>query len=291
MMAVNTHRSVWTDLYTVTFDHGWIDVNGVQTRYLRAGNPEKPALIMLHGTSGTVEAFSGNVAALARDYHCIAFDMLGSGFSDKPDYDYEIADYVRHTLGLMDAMGVARASFVGVSLGAWIASKFAIDHPERTSRLILVSTPGLLTSEATQGRAAAERSRAVAEPTDEVVRGVLAKLIRDPAKITDDMVAIRQASYSAPGAKEAMAHVLCLQKPDVRIRNNIPESDWRRLAAPTLVIASVDDKNIWLETAYALEKLIPDVTLVEMRGVNHWPQFEEPAAFNRISADFLGKAA
>ena len=281
------YRSIWTDLFVIAFEHGWVNVNGVRTRYLRAGDPAKPALVMLHGTSGSVETFSGNFAAHATDYHCLAFDMVGSGFSDKPDHDYEIADYVAHTLAFMDVMGVARASFIGVSLGAWIASKFAIDHPGRTDKLILISTPGLLTSERTQVKAAAERSRAVAEPNDAVIRGVIAKLVRNPARITDDIVAVRKATYSAPGAAQAMAHVLVLQKPDVRIRNNIPEADWRKIAAPTLVIASVDDKNIWLDTAYELARIIPDVRLVEMREVNHWPHFEEPEIFNRLSLSFL----
>ncbi len=281
------HRSIWTDLFAIAFEHGWVDVGGVRTRYLRAGDPAKPALVLLHGTSGSVETFSGNFAAHAADYHCLAFDMLGSGFSDKPDYDYEIADYVGHTLAFMDVMGLARASFIGVSLGAWIASKFALDHPDRTDKLILISTPGLLTSESTQGRAAAERSKAVAEPTDAVIRGVLAKLIRNPARITDDIVAVRQATYSAPGAVAAMAHVLVLQRPDVRVRNNIPEADWRKITAPTLLIASVDDKNIWLDTAYKLAEIMPNARLVEMAQVNHWPHFEEPEIFNRLSLSFL----
>jgi 2-hydroxy-6-oxonona-2,4-dienedioate hydrolase len=285
--AALSYRSVWTDLFSIAFEHGWIDVNGVKTRYLRAGNPTKPALVLVHGTSGSVETFSGNFAAHATDYHCLAFDMLGSGFSDKPDHDYEIADYVAHTAAFMDVMGIPRASFIGVSLGAWIASKFALDHPDRTDKLILISTPGLLTSERTQGNAAAERSRAVAEPTDAIIRGVIAKLVRNPARITDDIVAVRKATYSAPGAVQAMAHVLVLQKPDVRVRNNIPEADWRKIAAPTLVIASVDDKNIWLDTAYKLAEIMPDVRLVEMKDVNHWPHFEEPEIFNALSLSFL----
>ncbi len=283
----SAYRSAWTDMVHMPFTYGWIDVNGVKTRYLQAGNPQAPALLMLHGTSGTLETFTGNLPPHALHFNCVAFDMLGSGFSDKPDYDYEIPNYVAHTLGLMDALGIKTASFIGVSLGAWIAAKFAVDHPERTNKLILISTPGLFNSVTTQGKAQAERTNAVANPTSDVVRGVLTKLVRNPAKITGDMIAIRQANYMAPGAVETMAHVMVLQNPEVRERNNIPEKDWKSIMAPTLIIASVDDKNIWLDTAYALEKLIPNVKLFEMHDVNHWPHFEEPELFNALSIEFL----
>ena len=281
------YRSAWTDLLQVAHTYGWVEIQGVRTRYLRAGTPGAPALLMLHGTSGTLETFTPNFAALAPHFDCVAFDMLGSGFSDKPDYDYEIRHYVSHTAALMDKLGIQRCSFIGVSLGAWIASKFALDFPGRVDKLILISTPGLLNNLTTQGKAAAERSNAVGSPTLEVVTGVLGKLIRNPAKITSDMVAVRMATYSAANAKEAMAHVLVLQKPEVRERNNIPREQWQRIEAPTLVIAAVDDKNVWLETAYELAKLMPDVRLVEMPGVNHWPHFEEPEEFNTLSLDFL----
>ena len=281
------YRSAWTDLLPVAHTYGWVDVGGVRTRFLRAGTPGAPALLLLHGTSGTLETFTPNLAALAPHFDCVAFDMLGSGFSDKPDHDYEISHYVSHTEALMDKLGIQRCSFIGVSLGAWIACKFAVDHPARVDKLILISTPGLLNNQTTQGKASAERSNAVATPTFEVITGVLGKLIRDPAKITGDMVAVRMATYSAPDAKEAMAHVLVLQKPEVRERNNIPRAQWQRIQAPALVIAAVDDKNVWLDTAYELAKLMPNVRLVEMPGVNHWPHFEEPEKFNTLSVEFL----
>ncbi len=291
MITEAPYRSVWTDVLETAFEYGWIDIAGVRTRYLRAGPKDAPTVMMLHGTSGTLETFSANLTAHAAHFQCIAFDMVGSGFSDKPDHDYEIPTYVEHTRRLMDALHIQRASFIGVSLGAWIACSFAVQYPQRVEKLILLSTPGLLNNVRTQGRAQTERTNAVENPTLEVVRGVLGKLIRDPSKITGDMVAIRQKTYSAPGAKEAMAHVMVLQKPEVRERNNIPEDAWRKITAPALVIASVDDKNVWLDTAYALQKLLPNMQLVEMPGVNHWPHFEEPEQFNQLSVDFLKASA
>src|ERR1700761_6347299 len=104
-MTENEHpyRSIWSSLRDVEFSQRWIDVNGVSTRIAEAGSPELPGLVMLHGTGGHWEVFAPNLGVLSQHFHCVAIDMVGNGFSDKPDYDYEISVYVDHVLGVMAA--------------------------------------------------------------------------------------------------------------------------------------------------------------------------------------------
>ncbi len=83
-------------------------------------------------------------------------------------------------------------------------------------KLILISPPGFLKSDTTQGKAQAERTNAAANPTTDVVRGVPGKLNRNPAKITGDMIAIRQETFKPTGAVDTMAQVMILQTPEVR---------------------------------------------------------------------------
>ena len=59
----STYRSIWADLRGVAFSQGWIDVGGVSTRYLHAGDKDKPALIFLHGVGGHAEAYVRNLKA------------------------------------------------------------------------------------------------------------------------------------------------------------------------------------------------------------------------------------
>ena len=132
-------RSVWSDLYATEFRQGWVDAGGLKTRFIEAGSPDNPPLIMLHGTAGSWENFCLNVAAHAEHFHCFAFDMIGSGLTDKPDFDYETQHYVKHLCDFMDAMKIGRANLIGLSLGARVASRFAIDHPRRIDKLVLLS--------------------------------------------------------------------------------------------------------------------------------------------------------
>lgn len=281
------YRSVWSDLRELSFRQGWIDAGGIRTRFAQAGDPSAPALIMLHGTGGSWEAFCGNLAAHAKSFNCYAIDMVGSGFSDKPAYDYEISAYVDHTLKFMKAIGVDRASFIGVSLGAWVATRLAVDHPDAVSKMTLCAASGMIANKATMQRIQSQRFKAVDDPSWENISSIFDNLIHDPENKIDDLIAVRQAVYKLPGARDAMARILVLQDPEIRERNLIPEEQWRAIKAPTLLIGSVDDPNIFLDTARKVATLIPNATYVEMRNVGHWPQFEDPETFNALNLRFL----
>jgi 2-hydroxy-6-oxonona-2,4-dienedioate hydrolase len=289
--AVDDHRSIWRHLMATPFRQDYIDVTGIRTRYVQAGSPDKPALIMLHGTAGTWECFAANLGAHAQHFNCYAFDMIGSGFSGKPDMDYEIPVYVEHVRNFMAAVGLKRASIIGVSLGAWIACRFAIDHPEKVDKLTLLASSGMLANAQTMGSIRSARTNAVDNPTWETIKGIFTTLIYDERNRIPDLVAIRQATYRLPEMKTAMRHILCLQDPEIRARNLISEEDWRRLAAPTLVYAAPDDREEYYKTAYRIRDLAKDARIIEIKGVKHWGQFEKPDDFNRSNLEFLLGAA
>lgn len=281
------YRSLWKHLMEVPFTQGFVDAGGVRTRYIQAGPKDAPALVMLHGTAGSWECFAANLGPLSQHFNCLAVDMVGSGFSDKPDYDYEIPAYVSHVLAFMEAMGVGRASFIGVSLGAWVATKLAVEHPDKVDKLILLAPTGMIVNSETMGDIRGRRTAAVENPTWEAIKGIFSNLIYDEANRIPDLVAVRQAIYRKPGAKQAMLHVLCLQDPEIRTRNLISDDDWRSIKAPTLLVAAPDDKPDYYQTALAVAGLIPTSEILEMNRVKHWGQFEEPEVFNPAAEAFL----
>jgi len=282
-----TYRSVWSELQTARFHQGWVKAGGLNTRYIQAGSPNNPPLVMLHGTAGSWENFCANIAAHAEHFNCYAFDMIGAGYTDKPDYDYETKQYVDHFVGFLDAMKIERPSVIGLSLGARVASRFAIDHPDRIDKLVLLSATGLFPLQALHADIKSSRANAALNPTWENVREIFKGLVHDEAAIPDDLVAVRLAIYSQPEMKAAMGHILALLDPDVYNRNRIVEDDWRRLKAKTLIFASVDHDDVFLKTSRTLATLIPNVRVLDVNGVNHWPQLEKPELFNKESIAFL----
>ena len=81
--------TAWTDLTPVAYSVDYVDAGGVPTRSLQAGDGRD--VVFLHGTSGHLEAFMRNISRPRRaGYRCHAIDMLGHGYTGKPDYPYEI---------------------------------------------------------------------------------------------------------------------------------------------------------------------------------------------------------
>jgi pimeloyl-ACP methyl ester carboxylesterase len=279
-------ESVWTHLYNVSFTQGWIDVNGVKTRYVQAGNRNAPAVLMMHGTGGSWEAFCANIGAHSRDYNCFAFDSLGSGFTDKPDRDYQIADYVEHIRGFMQAVDVKQASLIGISLGSWVAAQFALTHPDKVRSLTLNATFGLTVDPEDMKAILARRNKAHSDPSWENVRGIFGSLIHDETRRLDDFVAVRQTAFRQPQMQKAYEHILSVLGPHIEA-NLIPAEQWRRIRAPTLVVYSSDDRPIFVKTAKEVSKLIPNVRTLELEKVGHWPQFEVFEKFNERNLAFL----
>jgi pimeloyl-ACP methyl ester carboxylesterase len=286
-MVDGEYRSIWTHLMTTPFRQGWVDAGGIRTRFVQAGSPDRPAVVMLHGTAGTWECFAANLGVHAEHFNCYAIDMIGSGFSDKPDKDYEIPVYVDHVRAFMAAVGLKRASFIGVSLGAWVACRLAVAHPELADKLVLVASSGMLANAQTMGTIRGARTKAVDDPSWPTIKSIFNSLIYDERNRIDDLVAVRQATYRQPGMKRAMEHILCLQDPEIRPRNLIADDDWRKIKAKVLAIAAPDDREEFYKTAMRIRELVPDARTVEMKQVKHWGQFEKPDEFNKISLAFL----
>ena len=279
--------SIWRHLFKTPHRLGYVEVAGVQTRYLEAGPSDAPALLVLHGTAGSLENFCANYADYAQHFRVIGIDMLGCGWTDKPDFDYLIKDYVAHALGVLDALDVAQASVVGVSLGSWVGAALAQAHPERVKKLVMVAPAGIVTDPEEERRFAEgvrkRRSVAAAEPTWDTVTAALKGLVLHPETLMDDLIGVRLDIYSDPRMKAAMPHLLAFTMGG----QALSEDDWRALNLPIQVIAAVDAPNMFLGNAYAIAKTAPQVQLVEIKGCDHWAQYEQPQAFNAASIAFL----
>lgn len=279
--------SMWMDLAGCAYRLRCVDAGGVRTRVLEAGDEQAEALVFLHGSGGTLEAYTRNVAAHARHFRVVVPDMLGHGFSDKPDHPYEPRHYVQHLLALLDALGIRRAHFSGESLGGWVAARLATTAPERVGRLVLNTAAGVHFDPAVSARIHALSIEAARVPTADTVRRRLEWLMLDPAQVTDEMVELRLAVYGQPGFARAMEHIMCLHTADYRLPNLLLPAELARVAAPTLVLWTSHDPGSSVAIGRQLADAIPGARFVVMDRCGHWPQFEDAEHFNRLHLAFL----
>ena len=285
--APQPYRSLWGDLRGVSFTQGYLDAGGIRTRYLKSGEDGMPVLILLHGTSGHAECYARNLAAHGAHFNTYAIDMIGHGWSDKPDTPYEIDVYVEHLRAVLDALGCARAHISGESLGGWVAARFALKYPARVARLCLNTTGGATMNPEVMAKIKQSTRAAVENPSWDAVRARLAWLMADPAAVTDDLIACRQAVYQQPGFARALENILVLQEPDIRARNNLSDAEWSAIKAPTLVVWTSHDPTAPESLGRRLAGLIPNARFALMQDCGHWPQYEDPDTFNPLHIDFL----
>lgn len=279
--------SFWSSLAPVAHRLRYVEAGPIRTRVLEAGEGGE-ALVLLHGSGGHLEAYARNVGALGARFRVVAFDMLGHGYSAKPDRDYGIGDYCAHLLDLLDALALERVHLAGESLGGWIGAAFAARRPERVAKLIVNTPAGLTCNEPALERQRALFLKAVDEPSRENVRARLEWLMADPAQVTDDLVDARFAIYTQPGYARTMRHVCYLMEPRGRRADMLHEADLRAIAAPTLVLWTAHNPTDGIEVGERAARAIPGARLEVMEGCGHWPQFEDPPRFNALVSAFLG---
>jgi 2-hydroxy-6-oxonona-2,4-dienedioate hydrolase len=285
-----TTSTAWLDLLGVPFSVSWVDAGGVATRSLQAGDPDGPVVVFLHGTSGHLEAFTRNVRPhVEAGYRVHAIDMLGHGYTAKPDYDFEIPRYVQHLTDYLDACGVDRVNLAGESLGGWVAGWLASEHPERVISLQLIAAGGTKANPEIMERIKTSTRKAVSEDDVDLTRARLHLLMHDPeANVSEELVQVRHRIYHEPDFVANIDHLLCLQEMEIRQRNLLREDRLAKLAAvPTLIIWGRENPFGDVPEATKMHEDIPGSRLELYEGCGHWPQHERHEIYNPMAIEFL----
>jgi 2-hydroxy-6-oxonona-2,4-dienedioate hydrolase len=286
-MTDRPYTSVWSDLNRVSFSQGFLDAGGYRTRYLHAGDPSKPALILLHGITGHAEAYVRNLHAHAEHFNVWAIDFIGHGYSAKPDHPLEIKHYIAQVLGLLDAIGVEQASFSGESLGGWVTARFAQLYPEKVDRIVLNTMGGTMANPTVMERLYTLSMEAAKDPSWERVKARLEWLMADPTMVTDDLIRTRQQIFEQPDWLMACERNMALQDLEIRRRNMLSDDDLRAIQAPAMVLWTTKDPSGPVDEGRRIAGLIPNGRLAVMDNCGHWPQYEDAETFNRLHLDFL----
>lgn len=285
----DSYRSIWLHMREVPFTQQFIEVLGYHTRVVTAGDRDKPAVLLLHGTGGHWETFSALIPDLHRDHFVIAIDMVGNGFSDKPDIPWTTFLYAEHALAVLDHFGVEKADLIGSSLGAWVAARIAFQAPTRTNKVILMSPAGLIASASNMARIKRQRTAAVENPEWTTIKAMFDHLIAEEQNRIPDIIALRQAIYRKPETLKTVDRMLTLQEAGVRNENLLSADDWRSITAPVLVVVSGKDVGEYMSTSRQILELMPNAEGFEMPHVAHWPAFEDPETFNPVALRFLAE--
>jgi pimeloyl-ACP methyl ester carboxylesterase len=116
-----------------------IKVDGINLFYREAGNPKSPTILLLHGFPTSSHMFRNLIPKLADDYHVVAPDLPGFGFSDSPprsDFKYTFENLARVIGAFTEEIGLKRFAIYIFDYGAPVGLRLALAHPERISAII-----------------------------------------------------------------------------------------------------------------------------------------------------------
>jgi pimeloyl-ACP methyl ester carboxylesterase len=141
LISPDASATISGDVAAGTLVDGRVRLAGGELAYTRAG--EGPVVLLIHGLGGTRRTWRALILGLAIRFTVIAPDLPGHGDSEPPAGDYSLGAHACAVRDLLIALDHSRASILGHSLGGGVALQFAYQFPERTDRLVLISSGGL----------------------------------------------------------------------------------------------------------------------------------------------------
>jgi len=263
----------------------FVDVEGVRLHVRDDGPRWAPAIVMLHGFGGSLHTWETWAESLADSHRVIRFDLHGTGLSAAdPEGDYTDRRSLELLGGLMDTLGLERASLVGHSMGGRIAWRFAFEHPERMRRLILIAPDGFASPGFEYGKPpSVPRLLDLMRHTlpRSLVRINLQQAYADPEVLSSAMLERYHDLLRAPGNRGALLE----RMRQVQLENPVPLL--RAIAQPTLLVWGRKDAFIPFANADDYLRALPNAELVAFDDVGHVPQEEIPMRSLRYVRAFL----
>lgn len=266
-----------------------IDVgDGLRLHVVRSGSG--PAVLMLHGFTGSAATWAPLSAALGDRFATIAVDLAGHGASSAPvePTRYALGGLARDLARVLDHLRVARAALLGYSMGGRAALRFALEHPDRVSALVLESSsPGIADPAERESRRAADAALADVIERDGVAAFVdrwealplWATQHALPTVVRDTLRAQRLAN-TASGLANSLRGAGAGAEPGVTDR-------LETLNVPTLLIAGALDPK-YVALGRLMERAMPQARLSIVESAGHAVHLERPAEFAALVAEFLG---
>jgi pimeloyl-ACP methyl ester carboxylesterase len=233
------------DRWPVPLERGTVATSLGEAFVLSFGDRANPPLVLLHGSGANSSSWGFDAAAFAAAFRVFAIDLPGeTGRSTGVRPHYAGSVYPDWLAEVFDALGLESACVCGLSLGGWLALRFAATHPDRVSRLAVLAPGGVVPARETFTRQADDLL-----PTGEAGIRELAAAVFHPQELP-------------PGVIEGFVFMQSLYKTRRDDLPPIPDSELRSITAPALFIGGEQDALLDMpSTAARLRTFVPTMTV------------------------------
>ena len=254
-----------------------IRVNGTDLQAQVDGPEHKPWLVLSNSLGSVLEMWEPQLAALTREYQLLRYDTRGHGRSSVPARPYTLQQLGSDVLGILDAFGIERAHYCGLSMGGATGMWLANHAPQRIERLVLCNTtPWLGPPETMDARIAAMLHYGMPP----MVEAILDRWFTPEFRTRDPLAVdrIRQVLLTTP----VDGYVGCCEA----LRDMDQRAYLTKIEAPTLVIAGTHDPAPTPAAARAWASTIPNARFLELPAA-HLSNIGAAELFNEAVLAFL----
>jgi non-heme chloroperoxidase len=254
---------------------------GIALSGVERGDPGAPPVLLLHGYTDSWRAYEPLLAALPPSLRSIALSQRGHGDSTKPNTSYRAGDFAQDLCEALDQLELASAVVVGHSMGSLIATRFAIDHPDRVAGLVLIGAFTTLKGNAAAGALWRDDVATMTDPVDaEFVRAFQESTTARPVPSSFlDTVVAESRKVPAQVWRDALRAML----------DDDFSGDLGRITAPTLIIWGDRDTFSSRAEQERLLGAMPQASLSIHEGAGHAPHWEQPKHVAAEIASFLDR--
>ena len=282
--------------------HGYLGIPGARTHlvetnsgraaFIKAG--AGPPLILLHGFGTSSATWGPTIRALADRFTVIAPDLAGHGQSSGAPLRGCVEPLVKALDDLCAKLGLETAAVVGHSLGGLVAVRFALNHPDRVSHVVLVDAGGIGEDMSWLLRLAAIPllGKLVFGPSRLLLKHYHDRLFVPPGNVDTNLLRSihrsRTLHVTARFMRRAVGSSADLLGP-VESAYLLPRLG--EIAVPVLVLWGEQDRLFPVEQLEGLRVTCPLVEIRTFPDVGHWPYAEGPDQFNAVLVDFFERRA
>jgi 3-oxoadipate enol-lactonase len=253
------------------------EIDGLRIHYELSGDAGKPVLVLSHSLGVAMTMWEPQLKELGFHFRLLRYDTRGHGRSDAPTGPYSVGDLGADVVQLMDALGIEKAHFCGLSMGGVIGQWLGVHASGRLDKLVLANTAAKIGNVDTWNA----RIQTVGEQgLGSIIEGTLERWFTAGFRESrPEKIAAMRAMLQATSAAGYAACCAAIRDADFR-------ADLGRIQSPTLILCGKQDPVTSIDDGRWMAERIAGSKLVELNAA-HLSNIEDSVGFNQSVLDFL----
>jgi 3-oxoadipate enol-lactonase len=257
-----------------------ITVNGISVNYTLEGPASGPVITLSNSLASNLSMWEPQTPALASRYRILRYDTRGHGGTDAPAGPYSLEELTEDVRALLQALGITRTHFIGLSMGGMIGQIMALKYPHMLQSVVLCDTMSRVPTEAKPTweerihTADTRGMESLVEPT--IARWFTAPFREQRPDVIDKVRTMIRTT--PPRGYSGCCHAIAA----LNLTDQLPA-----ITLPTLIIVGEDDPGTPVAASRVIHEQIKGSELVILKSAAHLSNIEQPEAFNQALTAFL----